>query len=619
MAARAIVTRLAAGLGVATLAAAFWCGVSVNGADAATAAPREGDERGTRSQGAVQARPIGHAAARRGAGQANRARAPMGRGAGRPAQTTAAAPVAPAGDVVPPISPQVFSAVIRAAGPERSDRVLLLALAWRESRFDPTARNTASSARGLMQFTRSAWLEAVRDHGAAHGLASSASAIAGAETLDASGYSIVWTEGFDSSVVRVSRVWGDVKIGNSEATLTSTAAGGWQSAGLMVPPTGRDAGDGYGLYTMTARIDDSEGPGAFACLWPGTDVWPGPELDLFEKASAANNSGYSTVHWKGTNGSDQYQVYFFPGDIDLSQTHSYAMDWAADHISLYIDGRLIYATNAHVPADFAHGGQDLAFGAGMQPGWAASQQNKDGTNVLHVYDMSYAAPSEPPPLPTLGISDASVTEGGSLIFTVSLSAASDAPVTVAYGTANGSATAGSDYTAGTGTLTFAAGETSRTVTVQTTDDSSDEPDETLVLHLTSPAGATLADAEGTGTIIDNDPAPNIVTGTSGNNVLTGSAGTDIITGGRGNDTMTGLGGEDDFVFSRKDGFDWITDFTPGVDDLVFHGISASQLKARAATYSGVSGTDVIYGGNDHVFLESVAPASFSMRDDIILA
>jgi hypothetical protein len=444
-------------------------------------------------------------------------------------------------------------------------------------------------------------------------------AVAGAETLDAARFTPVWTEGFDSSFGHVSRVWGDVKVANSEATLTSTKASGWQSSGMMVPPTGPDAGDGYGLYTITARIDDAEGPGAYACLWPGTDVWPGPELDIFEKASAANNSGYSTIHRKGPDGGDWYEVYLFPTTIYLNQTHTYAMEWAADRISLYIDNTLIYSTNANVPKDFAHGGQDLAFGVGMQPGWAASQQNADGTNVLHVFDMSYAAPAAAQP--TLGVSDASVAEGGLLNFTVSLSAASANAVTVAYSTANGSATAGSDYTARSGTLTFAANETSRVVAVQTTGDTTYEPDESLILRLASPTGATLGDAEGTGTIVNNDPAPagKTITGNPGNNTLTGTAGADTITGKRGNDVMTGLGGEDDFVFSRGDGFDRIRDFETGVDDLVFKGIGASQVSFKAASYSGVSGTDVSYGGSDHVFLERVAATSFSVANDVVFA
>jgi Transglycosylase SLT domain len=80
--------------------------------------------------------------------------------------------------LVPFVSPNVLLALRSAAGARRDDRVLLFALAWRESRCDPDGRNPASTARGLMQFTRATWLEAVRDHGAAHGLASQAAALA---------------------------------------------------------------------------------------------------------------------------------------------------------------------------------------------------------------------------------------------------------------------------------------------------------------------------------------------------------------------------------------------------------------------------------------------------------
>jgi hypothetical protein len=81
------------------------------------------------------------------------------------------------GGAIPDIRPDVFGALQIAAGPHEADRTLLHALAWRESRFDPSADNPASSARGLMQFTRETWLEAIRDHGAAHGLAQYASAV----------------------------------------------------------------------------------------------------------------------------------------------------------------------------------------------------------------------------------------------------------------------------------------------------------------------------------------------------------------------------------------------------------------------------------------------------------
>ncbi len=77
---------------------------------------------------------------------------------------------------------------------------------------------------------------------------------------------------------------------------------------------------------------------------------------------------------------------------------------------------------------------------------------------------------------------------------------------VVYATANGTATAGSDYTANTGTLTFKAGETNKTVVVKITNDATAESDETLTVTLTSPSGeATLStNAVTTVTILDND-------------------------------------------------------------------------------------------------------------------
>ncbi|WP_420635722.1 Calx-beta domain-containing protein [Candidatus Palauibacter sp.] len=109
-------------------------------------------------------------------------------------------------------------------------------------------------------------------------------------------------------------------------------------------------------------------------------------------------------------------------------------------------------------------------------------------------------------IPTVGVSDASAAEGDAVPFTVSLSAASSQQVTVEYATSDGTATSGADFAAASGTLTFAANETSKTVEVATTDDSVAEESETFTLTLSSPANATLGDATATGTINDNDDA-----------------------------------------------------------------------------------------------------------------
>ena len=110
---------------------------------------------------------------------------------------------------------------------------------------------------------------------------------------------------------------------------------------------------------------------------------------------------------------------------------------------------------------------------------------------------------------TVTVADARVREapGARLDFAVTLSGPASGPVTVAYRTADGSARAGSDYTARQGKLTFDPGETAKTVSVAVLDDAHDEGEETLVLRLTEAAGAWIADGEATGTIENADPLP----------------------------------------------------------------------------------------------------------------
>ena len=77
----------------------------------------------------------------------------------------------------PALPPVVLTAIRDAARDKGLDPGLLMALAWRESRFDPQARNRRSSATGLMQFTSETWLRSVREFGARHGAGEYAAAI----------------------------------------------------------------------------------------------------------------------------------------------------------------------------------------------------------------------------------------------------------------------------------------------------------------------------------------------------------------------------------------------------------------------------------------------------------
>lgn len=150
---------------------------------------------------------------------------------------------------------------------------------------------------------------------------------------------------------------------------------------------------------------------------------------------------------------------------------------------------------------------DVAPGASTAFGFQATP-GATGTTATG-FAVNGTAVGENPSL-TLSVADATVREGDSgtrdLAFTVALSSAATSSVTVAYTTANGTATAGSDYTARSGTLTFAAGETSKVVRVSVRGDETVEPGETLSLILSSASGATIARATATGGIVNDDAA-----------------------------------------------------------------------------------------------------------------
>ena len=129
----------------------------------------------------------------------------------------------------------------------------------------------------------------------------------------------------------------------------------------------------------------------------------------------------------------------------------------------------------------------------------------DGEGTATIRDDDGDGSPQPPGLPTLAIDDVTVAEdGGSAVFSVRLSGESTAAVTVGYATEDGTAHAGSDYTAGSGTLTFESGAREQTIAVAVIDDSEEEGSETFTVRLSDVRNATLLDGEGTATIRDDD-------------------------------------------------------------------------------------------------------------------
>jgi hypothetical protein len=132
-------------------------------------------------------------------------------------------------------------------------------------------------------------------------------------------------------------------------------------------------------------------------------------------------------------------------------------------------------------------------------------------NLFKAVSAAFAGPSAAPVaasafVPEISINDVTGHEGNKgftlFTFTVTLSAAYDQPVTVSYSTVNGTAKAGEDYLATTGTLTFAPGETTKTITIEVKGDSKKEANETFYLDLSS--NALFTKNCGLGTILNDD-------------------------------------------------------------------------------------------------------------------
>ena len=194
----------------------------------------------------------------------------------------------------------------------------------------------------------------------------------------------------------------------------------------------------------------------------------------------------------------------------------------------------------------------------------------------NLYGLIGACTFQVAPSPALSINDVSVAEGNagttSATFTVTLAPTSSGTVTVNWATANAAAAAPSDYVAGSGSLSFAPGESSKTITVTVNGDTSSEPNETFFVNLSGAAGAPVSDAQGQGTIT-NDDAPPALTCPSAPVPPGGSYTTTVNAG--------------------SSATDWLAQYTPGAPNSPwigqFHYVPLPRPRTMTVTAPGTAG------------------------------
>jgi subtilisin-like proprotein convertase family protein len=273
------------------------------------------------------------------------------------------------------------------------------------------------------------------------------------------------------------------------------------AASGSVPLSVFDGTNANGTWRLFVADDLSGDWGEFTGGWALaiTTTAPPPTLSIDDVSQAEADFGTTdfvftvtksdtdaaaTVDFATANG-----TAIAPGDYTAqSGTLSFAPGEATKTITVAVNGDTTFEA-------------DESFTVNLSSPTSATIADGEGLGTIQNDDAA----------PTLQINNVSHAEGTvgptSFVFTVTKSK-TDSPATVDFSTANGTATEPDDYAAANGTLSFAVGEATKTITVLVNGDTTFESNETVFVNLSSPSGATIADGEGQGTIQNDDAPPD---------------------------------------------------------------------------------------------------------------
>jgi chitinase len=268
---------------------------------------------------------------------------------------------------------------------------------------------------------------------------------------------------------------------------------------------------------------------------PGCDSWSGVTLNPDGTSFWTNGCG-GLVEFDITSGAVLRTLPIGGAEVAVYGGYRAAQDRTAPVASVVSPANgATFPIASNVVASYScsdAGGSDLVSCNGTVPTGSAIDTSSTGKKTFAVTALDGAgnktttSTSYTVVHPSISIENTSAAEGAPMTLNVSLSSPSPLPVSVRYTTANSLARAGVDYVQATGTLTFAPGETLRTITVMTIADTLFELEENLAVRLTRPTNATLSDAQASATITNDDPKPSVtVTDVSR---LEGSAGTSAL-------------------------------------------------------------------------------------------
>ncbi|BAQ61989.1 alkaline phosphatase [Geminocystis sp. NIES-3708] len=342
----------------------------------------------------------------------------------------------------------------------------------------------------------------------------------------------------------------------------------------------------------------------------------GTKAFTFTVTRSGTTTGANNVNWAVTgSGTNPANATDFSGGVLPSGTVSFAANETSKVITVNVQGD----TTVEPDENFTVTLSNATNGATITTATAIGTIQNDDTNTF---------------LPQISISpNQTVIEGltslQNVTYTVILSQASSQTVTVQYATTNGTAIAGSDYTATSGTLTFSPGQISKTIILPILNDFVNEFDENFNLTLSNSTNANLSNSGVTTTIADTlftavtttlsanvenliltgitaingtgNGGNNIISGNTANNNLNGGAGNDTLNDGDGNDTLDGGAGSDvmsgglgnDFYYVNSTVDVVVENASQGTDTVISsitHTLAANVENLTLIDISAINGT-----------------------------
>jgi uncharacterized protein len=393
-------------------------------------------------------------------------------------------------------------------------------------------------------------------------------------------------------------------------TLVNTGTGTTLPAGWGLGETGTNANTTYTAGTGSSNAGDSYSFGTAAAtdralggVQSGSLI-PGFGAELRNNTGGALNGlqiGYTGEHWRfgATGRADRIDFQYSTDATSLTTgtwTDVNTLDFSSPTqpaAAGALDGNL--AANRTVIAPVAITGLNVANGASVWIRW--QDLNATGADDGLAIDDVSITPQGAGTAIGVSVNDVTVTEGNSgtvnAAFVVSLSSAATAASSVSFATSDGTASAPSDYTALTQTVSFAIGESSKTVNVVVNGDTTVEPTETFNVTLSAPINLTIGDGAGVGTVTNDDFVVTAINAVQGSGLVSPLAnGTTVTIEG----IVTGIKSNGFFVQSAT------PDANPATSEgiLVFTG-------AGAVPAAVVRGASVRVTGNVLEFIPTTDP------------